>query len=96
MGFEKEFSQTRDLSKQTLDKEILLHNNPLLSRKNVDDVIKIFDNLISDIFTSFIRTKMQNELKPIRKNNSYQKTYFILENNNFKKMSTEHLKVQIV
>ena len=92
----------KNITKEKMDKEMMkftlsLYNNPLLSRKAVDEVIETFDNLFSELLIPFIQDQMENELKPRTDKTSYYKARFILENNKhiFKKFSTEHLRLKM-
>ena len=91
-----------NITKQALDREVLkftlsLYNNPLLSRKAVDDVLQMFNKFTSQQFVPFIQKQQETKLKPITDEKSYCKAQFILEKNKniFQKFSTKHLRFKI-
>ena len=67
-----------------MDWEILkftlsLYNNPLLSRKAVNYVIKYFNNFINDLFISFLQNDLKKFLKPEVNDEHFARTEFVLE-----------------
>ena len=102
MEFTQSFNNTGKMTKKDLDREMVkftlsLYNNPHLSRKGVDDVLKIFMNFVSELFVPFIQNQMETELKPLGHEPSYFKAKFIMEKNKnlFQKFSTEHSRLKI-
>lgn len=83
----------RDMFKFTLK----LYNNPLLSRKAVDDIINNLNDFISDSFIPFVQNRVEVELKPKVDKTAYYSTQNILESskNMFNKFSSEHLRFKL-
>lgn len=99
MDFSSQFDNIiENICQEKIDTEMLkftlnLHNNPLLSRKAVNDVINTFNNFFSEIFIPFLQKNIERDLKPIADPTFYYRAQFILENskNIFNKFSTEHI-----
>ncbi|KAJ8685014.1 hypothetical protein QAD02_020807 [Eretmocerus hayati] len=91
-----------NFSKADLDRELMkltlsMYDDPLLSRKAVDNNFNKFDRFISDQLIPYLLYQMSQDLKPVTDLKSYYKAQFILENNknSFNKFSTEHLRFKV-
>lgn len=57
-----------------------LYNNPLLSRKAVDEIIATFDDFLSELFIPFIQNEIISNLAHLQHEQSMNQVQFILEN----------------
>ena len=60
---QSDFLTTVQLDRQIFKITLSLYNNPLISRKAVDDIIKNFNDFIDSTFIPYIEGQIQNELK---------------------------------
>lgn len=71
-----------------------LYNNPLLSRKAVDEIITTFDDFLSNLFIPFVQEEIKTNLSHLQHEESIHQVQFILENSKhfFNHYSTEHFR----
>ena len=56
---------TEQFDRKMIEFSLLLYNNPLLSRKAVDDIWTMLNNFISESFLPFLQCQMKSELVSI-------------------------------